>query len=141
MSSVIALDALLKAVVARLKGVTAVYGDHVYLDIAEAGTPLPYVVIGFVGGGADGFKRNSATIQLQVKCIAGSRSDALAGAAAIQTALDYQGEQEGAGLTAGPGWTITTATDVGDISLTELYENVAPLFHNGKTYQFIMETN
>lgn len=137
MPTEIALAALMKALVAKL---TAANVGGVYWDIAPPGTAYPYVVVSSVSGGNDRGVGTSQRFLMQVKVLSDSRAESLAGLATVKNTLNDQGEQETTSgfLNAGSEWTVTTISDVGDISLTEMVEDVQPVFHNGVEYEIIM---
>jgi hypothetical protein len=144
----VALDALQTALVTALKAAAGVFETRVYKDIGGSDATYPYVVYNFAGGGDDNVRKGkkTANILIQVKCVSDDSLQSLTGASQIDTALDDGGYQDSATETSALdtaaqtlGWRICTVTAEDLVTLTELFANADPNYHDGKIYRFIME--
>lgn len=144
----VALDALQTALVSGLLAAAGVFETRVFKDIAPSDTTYPYIVYNYAGGGDDNARKGkkTANILMQVKCVSDDSLQSLTGASQIDTALDDKGYQDTEPTAStldtaaqALGWRICTVTAQDLMTLTELFANADPLYHDGKIYRFIME--
>jgi len=140
----IALQALYKAVDARLEAAGANFGNRVTVSVAPSNKsgqwPYPYVIQFWQSGGED----NSLTTQdarfiIGVKCV-GDFADAFRGAAAISAALNDKGVQDDPDdfLNGGTDWDILTCTENDAIFIVEQLSDSEIVYHVGASYDVVM---
>jgi hypothetical protein len=137
-----ALAALYRAVFQRLTGPGERWGNRVFPDMASAKAAYPYVVFFWQGGGErNAVKEQDADLVLVVKCISDGLAEAFDCAARISELLNDSGEQDDSAdyLNGGTDWNILTSTQEETFHLPEMFEGVAPIYHEGARYRFIME--
>lgn len=136
-----ALSALYRAVRQRLTATPELWEGRVYADFAPAGTPKPYLLFFFAGGGEmNTVRARDAALLLNVKVVADSFALASQGAARIDALLNDSGVYDSASpLAGGTDWHILTVTGGLHLHVVEPVDG-RQVFHEGGQYRVVMET-
>lgn len=135
-----ALQALYRAIYARLSRPGALWGSRVYADLASANAQRPYVVFFWAGGGEANTRRHAdAELLLTVKIISERQAEAFQGVGRLAELLNDAGVYDSADpLDGGPDWVICTMTQERAVHLVELVDG-ARVYHEGFQLRVVME--
>lgn len=140
MTQPLALAALYKAVITRLKEAPALdWGDRVYPDRAPSGTPKPLVVVWWLGGGEINQSIvPDAEIVLGVKVVAATQAQAFALAAEASARLNDADRSSSKALNAGSDWIVQHTKQEGVVHLVEDVDG-SWIYHEGFRLRCRME--
>lgn len=130
---------LMRALRTRLlNGGEEIWSNRVFSDLAKTGTPYPYVVFAWSGGGeVNQLRKMDAEYVYTVRCIADEKAVALAGAGRIAALLNDADDYTANRLTS-TDWTFNFVTQEGKIDVVEGVD-AGQIYHNGGYYRIHME--
>lgn len=139
-----ALEALYRAVGQRLTAQSEIWAERAYPDLAPKGTPRPYVLFAWAGGGEiNQLTRQDAEIVLTVVCFADKLDVAFRGAGRISALLNDADLSNGTAgtppaLDGGADWQIIHVNQEQIVHLIELVDG-AWVYREGHRFRVLME--
>lgn len=139
MTQTLALDALYHAVFTRLTATSEPWETRVYPDLAPSGTPKPYVIYWWLGGGElNQSVRRDAGIVLGVKVVSLNQAQAFALAGRLGELLNDADRHSSKALDAGSEWVVQHTMQEGAVHLIEEIDGTW-VYHEGFRLRVRME--